>query len=96
MTYRSFSAAFAAAALIAGAAGAQEPASLTLTFDVGARNGVVSVALFDSQAAYDGGEPVRAAKLDVAAGQTSVTFDGLTPGTYAAKTMHDIDRKSVV
>jgi uncharacterized protein (DUF2141 family) len=66
------------------------PARLALTFDVGAGTGSVMVALFDSEAAYAGGAPVRRARLDVAAGERTATFE-LPAGTYAAKAFHDVD-----
>ena len=42
---------------------------LTLTFETGAETGAVLVALYDSEAAYEGGQPARVAQVDVAAGQ---------------------------
>ena len=43
-------------------------ADVTFTFQVGQPTGHVMVALFDSQAAYDGsGDPVRVARVDASA-----------------------------
>ena len=87
-------AAFAAATLTLTAAPAfADPAaaSLTLTFDTAAQTGAVMVALYDSEAAYQGGQPVRSARVDVAAGQHDAAFTDLPAGEYAAKTFHDVD-----
>lgn len=81
----------AAAALLAAApAFAADDASVTLTFDTGARTGAVMVALYDASS-YAGGQPIRAARIDVAAGNHSVTFDGLPAGEYGAKAFHDLN-----
>lgn len=79
----------AAAALFAGTAAAQAAGVLTLDFDTGSREGAVMVAVFDSQAAYDGdGAPVRAVRTTP--GQT-VRIEGLEPGRYAVKSFHDVN-----
>ena len=80
----------AAALLTAAPAFASDPASVTLTFDTGAQTGVVMVALYDAST-YAGGQPIRAAHVDVAAGQYSVTFDGLPEGDYGVKAFHDLN-----
>jgi uncharacterized protein (DUF2141 family) len=67
------------------------PASLTLTFETGAQTGAVMVALFDSEAAYSGGAPLRQARIDVAGGERSAVFAGLPDGTYAARAFHDVN-----
>lgn len=67
------------------------PARLVLTFEPGAETGAVLVALFDSETAYAGGEPVRQARIDVARGERSATFEGLPAGEYAVKAFHDVD-----
>ena len=82
-------AAFAAPACASGLA--DEPTHLAVTFETGAEAGAVLVSLFDSAAAYSGGAPLRQAKVDVAAGERTAVFTGLTPGTYAVKVFHDID-----
>lgn len=87
--------ALAAAGLLAlsGPALAQSPGNtVTLTFETGADTGAVMVALFDSEAAYGGGAPpVGQARLDVAAGQRTATFEGLPAGDYAARSFHDVN-----
>ncbi len=70
---------------------AAAPARLTLTFDTGAATGAVMVSLFDSEAAYAGGAPVRQARIDVARGERAAIFAGLPPGSYAVKAFHDVD-----
>ncbi len=86
----------AAACAHAPSATGPDATSLTFAFDVGANTGRVMVALYDSQAAYDGqGAPLRSAMVDVASGKTSVTFD-LPAGTYAMKSYHDVDGDGVM
>ena len=80
----------AAALLSAVPAFAADDASLTLTFDAGARTGTVMVALYDA-ATYHGGQPVRVAQVSVAAGQTAATFEGLPAGDYGVKAFHDLN-----
>lgn len=63
---------------------------LTLNVEVGATTGAVMVAVFDSQAAYDAGRPLRAARIDVAGGARGARFD-LPAGDYAIKAFHDVD-----
>ncbi|HYC99112.1 DUF2141 domain-containing protein [Brevundimonas sp.] len=65
--------------------------SVSLTFETSARTGAVMVALYDSSAAWSGGRPVGQMKLDVAAGETTATFDGLPAGDYAARAFHDVN-----
>jgi uncharacterized protein (DUF2141 family) len=68
-----------------------EPTRLTLTFETGAETGSVMVSLYDSEAAYAGGAPVRRAQVDVAAGARTAVFADLPPGTYAVKAFHDVN-----
>jgi uncharacterized protein (DUF2141 family) len=54
--------------------------------------GAVRIALFASEAGYDGqGAPVRAVEVPVDAATESVSFSGLAPGRYAFKMFHDIN-----
>ncbi len=64
---------------------------LTLTFEAGAETGAVLVALYDSEAAYEGGQPARVAQVDVAAGQREAVFESLPAGTYGVKAVHDVN-----
>lgn len=63
---------------------------LTLTFETGAQTGAILVALYDAEAAYEGGQPTRVAQVDVAAGRRQAVFD-LPAGTYGMKAFHDIN-----
>lgn len=63
---------------------------LTLTFETGAETGAVMVALYDAEAAYEGGAPARVARVDVAAGQHEAVFD-LPAGAYGVKAFHDVN-----
>ncbi|QQQ17957.1 DUF2141 domain-containing protein [Brevundimonas vitis] len=91
---KTFAIAASAAALIlsaAGAALAHEPTSVTFEFETGERGGAVMVALFDSEAGYEGSRPVGAQTVSVSGRITRVTFEGLAPGDYAMKAFHDVD-----
>ena len=89
---KTVTAALAALTLAAAApALAVEPSRLTLTFETGAPTGAVMVALYDSEAAWSDGAPVRSARLDVAAGQRTATFDDLPAGDYGMKAYHDVN-----
>ena len=74
-----------------GAQSAPGANTVSLTFDTGAQTGAVMVALYDSEAAYESGRPVGSARIDVAAGERTATFDRLPAGDYAAKAFHDVD-----
>lgn len=63
---------------------------LTVTFETGADTGAVMFGLYDAST-YDGGQPIRGARLDVAAGQRTATFEGLAPGDYAIRAFHDVN-----
>lgn len=63
---------------------------LTLTFETGAETGAVMVALYDAEAAYEGGAPARVARVDVAAGQHEAVFE-LPAGAYGMKAFHDVN-----
>ncbi len=84
-----------AAALLAATtpALAQEAgADISFTFEVDQPSGVVMMALFDSEAAYDGsGGPVRVQRAEVSGGAVIVQFHGLPAGDYALKAFHDLD-----
>lgn len=64
--------------------------TLTLTFETGATTGAVMVALYDSETAYEGGQPVRALSLPADAPVVAV-FEGLPDGDYAVKAFHDVN-----
>lgn len=67
-------------------------ADISFTFEVGEPRGQVMLALFDSEAAYDGaGGPVRVERAEVSGGTVTVRFAGLPAGDYALKAFHDLD-----
>ena len=82
-------------ALVLAAALTLQPADtsvIEITFDVGAEDGAVMAALFDSEGAWDGGgAPVRAAMINVAGGDRVARFEGLPPGDYALRAFHDVN-----
>ena len=81
-------------ALTAAAPSLAEPAagpSIRFDFETGAQTGKIMVALYDTAEAYSGGVPVRAAEVDVAAGQTEAVFADLPAGDYAMKAFHDVN-----
>ncbi|AYG96281.1 DUF2141 domain-containing protein [Brevundimonas naejangsanensis] len=85
---------FAAVAGLAFAAPAfaqSADSRLTFTFETGARTGAVLVALYDSEAAYEGDVPTRLARVDVAAGQRAAVFERLAAGAYGMKAFHDVN-----
>ena len=84
------SALLAVALLLATPAFASEPPSVSLTFVTSVNTGAVMVALYD-EATYSGGRPVRAARIDVAAGERTVIFEGLPAGDYGVKAFHDVN-----
>ncbi len=83
-------AALIAALALAAPAVAEPTSDLTVTFETGAETGAVMVALYDATG-YSGGQPVRSARIDVAAGQRSASFAGLEPGDYGIKAFHDVN-----
>ena len=61
---------------------AVEPSRLTLTFETGAPTGAVMVALYDSEAAWSDGAPVRSARptaLVLVSASTSPPASGPPP-----------------
>ena len=88
----SLAAAASALALIAAvpAFAAPNGDTLTLTFETGATTGAVMVVLYDSEAAYEGGQPTRALTLPANAPVVAV-FEDLPAGDYAVKAFHDVD-----
>jgi uncharacterized protein (DUF2141 family) len=86
------SAAFAQQTPLTPASVSSGASTLTLTYsDIETREGAIMVALFDSEAAYDGGAPVRVAMVPANAASVTISIEGLTPGRYAIKSFHDID-----
>lgn len=69
---------------------AQAP-RLTLNFEPSTKIGAVMVSLFDSEASYIAGRPVRQVRVKIASGERSATFADLPVGTYAVKAFHDVN-----
>ncbi len=85
----------AAALLLTAAPALAQPADdnrIVLTFETGARTGMVMVALYDSAAAYDArsGTPVARTAIS-ASGRVVATFENLPAGDYAVKAFHDVN-----
>ncbi|EGF91173.1 hypothetical protein ABI_25880 [Asticcacaulis biprosthecium C19] len=82
---------FAAALLgLTATAAHAETASLTVVCDNLKPQGKVMIAIYDSQAGYDGDKAVSYAMADVTSSQAKVTVE-LAPGEYGLKMFHDID-----
>ena len=80
----------AAPALAQSADMAADTSKVVLTFETGAATGSVMVALFSSQAAYDGGAPVAQAAVS-ASGAVVARFETLPAGDYAMRAFHDVN-----
>lgn len=81
--------AFAAALLLltqTGPAGS----SVVVTFETGASTGSVMVALYNSEAAYEGGPAVANLAIP-ASGPVVARFENLPAGDYAVKAFHDVN-----
>ncbi len=87
-------AAAAAALLLTAAAPAlaqsTDTSKVVLTFETGATTGSVMVALFGSEAAYNGGAPVAQAAVS-ASGPVVARFENLPAGDYAMRAFHDVN-----
>lgn len=87
MTFR-LAAATAAAALFATAAFAHAASTLTIALDCASDQGRVMIAVFDSEAGYNGDRPVRSVTAEPG---KPVRVEGLAPGRYAIKSFHDVN-----
>lgn len=90
--------AFAAAAIACykpyPAAAQTAPVALTLAFEgIKAPKGAIMVALYDSEAAFDGsgGKPVRVTAVPATETRVQAEIRGLVPGRYGVKAFHDLD-----
>jgi uncharacterized protein (DUF2141 family) len=89
-----FAAAAAALLLSAAPALAQSADSkVVLTFETGARTGMVMVALYDTAAAFDGASarPVAATAVPASGNRIVAAFENLPAGDYAVKAFHDVN-----
>ncbi|MDQ3125692.1 MAG: DUF2141 domain-containing protein [Pseudomonadota bacterium] len=65
---------------------------VVLTFETGARSGMVMIALFDNATAFDGRNGAAVAQTAISAsGRVVATFDNLPAGEYAVKAFHDVN-----
>ncbi len=77
--------------LVAAAASAPA-AKIEIAFTgIEAPTGAIMVALFDSEASYNGGKPIRATLVPVTKADAATLIEGLPAGRYAIKSFHDID-----
>lgn len=68
------------------------PATLSVTFaDIEETKGAIMLAIFDSEASYNGGKPVRGVMVPVSAATAATIIEGLPAGRYAFKLLHDLD-----
>ena len=67
-------------------------ARLTVNF-IGIKRpaGVIMAGVFDSEAAFKGGEPLVGARIPVSGATAAQTLTGLKPGRYAIKAYHDLN-----
>ncbi|MDB5469704.1 MAG: hypothetical protein JWR84_1264 [Caulobacter sp.] len=71
---------------------AQEPGEVSVTFSgITAPKGALFVGLYDSEAAFAGGQPAQGYQLAVTGPSVATAIKGLKPGRYAIKVYHDID-----
>ena len=67
---------------------------LTISFEgIKMPKGAIMVALFDSEAAFDGaaGKPMRMVAIPVTSGRAQTVIKGLPAGRYGVKSFHDVD-----
>ena len=81
----------AGAALVIAVPAHAADARLTVKVDVASPTGTVMVALYDNEAAFENGNPMRVARIDVAGGQSQTVFEGLASGDYGIKSFHDVN-----
>ncbi len=84
---------FAAIAVVnAPRAAAQEAGEVSVIFSgIEAQKGALYGGVYDSEAAFSGGQPITGFKLEVNGPIASQAIKGLKPGRYALKVYHDID-----
>ncbi|WP_309645725.1 DUF2141 domain-containing protein [Phenylobacterium sp.] len=85
-----------ACATVAIAAAGPLPAAaqtaLTVAFEgIKDQKGAIMVAVYDSEAAYDGGKPASATAIPATAARVETKIAGLAPGRYAIKAFHDLN-----
>ena len=90
---RTLSLAFAAIAVLASSARAQDAyGELTLTFpDLKAKQGRIMIAVFDSAQVWAAGKPVRMAVASASDDPAAAKIPALPPGYYAVRAFQDVD-----
>lgn len=82
----------AAAVFIAFGLQAAKAAEITLTINgVESAQGRMMIAVYDSEAAFDKTDAVRAMSIRPVAGSMTVPIADLEPGEYAVMLFHDVD-----
>ena len=59
--------------------------------DIAAPTGRIMLAVYASQADYDGDKPARGMAIEVRGATATTQIAGLTPGRYAIKLFHDVN-----
>jgi uncharacterized protein (DUF2141 family) len=71
---------------------AQGQSTLVIAFSgIERPGGSIMVALFDGEAGWQSGPPLRAALVPISGNAAEVRFEGLPPGRYGVKSFHDVD-----
>lgn len=71
---------------------AQGSSSLVIAFSgIERQGGSIVVALFDGEAGWRSGPPLRTALVPVSGNAAEIRFEGLPPGRYGVKSFHDVD-----
>lgn len=84
---------FAALAVsLAAPAIAADTVSIELRFaGIETPSGAILASIFDSEAGWAAGKPVRSVMIPVSGTEATQLLEGLAPGTYGIKSFHDID-----
>lgn len=92
MTAACSTATVAQADTLAAAAPQGQTGELTISLIAIAQpRGALMVALFNTQAGYENGPPLRGLQVPVNAATATVSVAGLAPGDYAIKLYHDVN-----
>lgn len=82
----------AATTTLATTTAASPAATLSVQFSgIETPKGKIMMALFDNEAAFKGGRPVRAVMIAADSTDANTLVEGLPVGRYAIKSFHDID-----
>jgi uncharacterized protein (DUF2141 family) len=71
---------------------AQEAANVTVTFTgIQTPTGAIMVGVYDTEAAFAGGQPVQGVRVEVSGAEAATVISGLKPGRYGIKVYHDVN-----